>query len=215
MGLLGNETDVQGFEVATGEGARSPADGAEDFAGQTAFAFVKDVFETGEHVVAILVAAADDEALAIELIECALRGRFGNRFVLDFRDEKLEQDRPVRSEELEDMAAPRLIQGNIVIGSEALEEVKGFGLFERGYFADIEIIDGGGEAEAADDGFQANGAGDEETGGGIAELLASRTEPVQGGFDLVARSLLHNEIQEGGELVQEKEQRRVGLFEEL
>src|SRR5208282_5704429 len=138
---------MKAFKVLARERPLRPAEGAEDLAREAAFAFAEDVFETVEHVVAVFVAAAADEALAVEAVQCARRGRLGDRFVLDFRDEELEEDWPVCAEELEDMAATALIQGNIVVGSEALEEVKGFGLFERGDFADIEIIDGGGEPE--------------------------------------------------------------------
>ena len=215
MGVLRNEAGMKVFEVTMRERLLRPAEGAEDFARQAAFAFAEDVFEAVEHVVAIFIAAAADEALSIKVVQCAQRGRFGDRFVLDFRNEKLEEDRPVCAEEVEDMTATGLIEGNIVVGSEPLEEIKGFGVFERGDFADIEIIDGGGEAEATDDGFQANGASDEEPSGGVAEFVASRAKPVQRFFYLFARALLHNEIQECWELVQEKEQRRIGFLEEL
>ena len=113
------------------------------------------------------------------------------------------------------MAATGLVQRNIVVGSEAPEELKSFGVFERRDFADIKIIDGGEEAKAADDGFQADRAGDEETGGGVAEFVPSRAKPVQRGFGFIARGFLHNQVQECGELVQEKEERRIGFFEEI
>src|ERR1019366_2322397 len=168
----------------------------------------EDAFETVKHIVAIFVAAAGDKAVAVEVVQCARCRRFGDRFVLYHGNEKLEEDRPVRAEKMENMAATGLVQRNIVVGGEAPEELKGFGVFEWGDFADIKIIDGGEEAKAADDGFQADGAGDEKTGGGVAEFVPSRAKPVQRGFGFIARGFLHNEIQECGELVQEKEQRR-------
>ena len=100
MGFLRNEAGMKVFEVTMRERPLRPAEGAEDFAGQAAFAFAEDVFETIEHIVAILVAATGNEAVTVEPVQCVRRGRFGDRFVLDFGDEELEEDGPVRADEL-------------------------------------------------------------------------------------------------------------------
>src|ERR1017187_9410932 len=178
MGGLWDETCMKAFQVLTRGWPLRPAEGAEDFTRQAAFTLAEDAFEAVEHIFAIFVAAAGDKAVAVEVVQCARCRRFGDRFVLYHGNEKLEEDRPVRAEEMENMAATGLVQRNIVVGSEAPEELKSFGVFERRDFADIKIIDGGEEAKAADDGFQGDKAGDERKGGGGAEFVPSRAKPV-------------------------------------
>src|SRR6266404_2982384 len=163
MRVFRDETSMESFEILTRESSLRPAKAAEDFTSQAAFAFAEDFFEAVEHVVAILVAAAADEALMVEAAQVARLGRFREGFALDFGEEELEENRPVRSEELKDLFSADSIEGNIVIGSEAMEEVEGFGVFERRDFADIEIVDGRGEPETSNDGFQPDGAGNEKS----------------------------------------------------